>query len=209
MTICERSRFADAQIDMAHGAGGKASRRLIEGLIVPLARRARAARPTPRICSVGDARLAITTDSFVVRPLRFPGGSIGDLAVNGTVNDLAVGGARAAGAGLQPHRRSGDADGDASMPRCRRSATAARRAGVPIVGGDTKVVEHGKADGLYITTTGIGRVDRACGAVGVGGAAGRSRAASRATSAITASPSCSRAATSIWTPRCSPTRARC
>ena len=93
-------RFRDPQIEMAHGAGGKASRRLVEGLFAPLLFE-------PSTEPLGDAahvevngtRVAITTDSFVVKPLRFPGGSIGELAVNGTVNDLAVSGARAAGAG--------------------------------------------------------------------------------------------------------------
>src|ERR687884_2127547 len=88
-------RFRDPQIEMAHGAGGKASRRLIEGLFVPLL-------AGPLLEPLGDAafldldgaRLALTADRFVVRPLRFPGGSIGELAVNGTVNDLAVSGAR-------------------------------------------------------------------------------------------------------------------
>src|ERR1700729_272029 len=87
----------EPQIEMAHGAGGKASRRLVEGLFAPLLFGADAAEP------LGDAahldfngtRIGITTDSFVVRPLRFPGGSIGELAINGTVNDLAVSGARA------------------------------------------------------------------------------------------------------------------
>src|SRR5919198_3723325 len=84
--------FADALIEMAHGAGGKASRRLVEALIAPLVG---APGPlTDAAClRIADAHLAITTDSFVVRPLRFPGGSIGELAVNGTVNDLAVAGA--------------------------------------------------------------------------------------------------------------------
>jgi hydrogenase expression/formation protein HypE len=108
--------------------------------------------------AVGGARLAFTTDSFVVRPLRFPGGSIGDLAVNGTVNDLAVSGAvpLALVCGLIV---------EAGMPtrvlqtEIEAMAAAAACAGVRFVGGDTKVVEHGKADGLYITTTGIGRVD--------------------------------------------------
>jgi len=87
--------FRDSRIEMAHGAGGKASRRLVEGLLVPLL-------GGPLLENLGDAatvefggeRLALTVDSFVVRPLRFPGGSIGDLAVNGTLNDLAVSGAR-------------------------------------------------------------------------------------------------------------------
>src|SRR5262249_37380484 len=91
-----RIRFRDTQIEMAHGAGGKASRRLIDGLIAPLL-----IGPTPgplghaAHINITGAPLAITADSFVVRPLRFPGGSIGELAVNGTVNDLAVGGAQA------------------------------------------------------------------------------------------------------------------
>ena len=89
-------RFREPQIEMAHGAGGIASRRLIEGLFVPLL-------STGPVQPLGDAahltlngaQVAITTDSFVVKPLRFPGGSIGELAVNGTVNDLAVSGAKA------------------------------------------------------------------------------------------------------------------
>src|SRR5262245_52244747 len=87
--------FADQQIDMAHGAGGKASRRLVEGLILPRLNGPAGLWPlNDAAClTVGDAALAVTTDSFVVRPLRFPGGSIGELAVNGTVNDLAVSGA--------------------------------------------------------------------------------------------------------------------
>src|SRR5512133_788142 len=90
-------RFREPQIEMAHGAGGKASRRLVEGLFVPLLYDP----AQPAADRLGDAArvlvdgvdLALTTDSFVVTPLRFPGGSIGELAVNGTVNDLAVSGA--------------------------------------------------------------------------------------------------------------------
>jgi hydrogenase expression/formation protein HypE len=157
-TVLSRPRpFVDTHIDMAHGAGGKASRRLVEGLIAPLLGACGPLNDAAYV-DVGTARLAITTDSFVVRPLRFPGGSIGDLAVNGTVNDLAAGGAipvalvcsliLEAGMPVDVLRAEMTAVGD-----------AARRAGIAIVGGDTKVVEHGKADGLYITTTGIGRVD--------------------------------------------------
>src|SRR5215467_4023172 len=95
-TASPRLRFRDTQIEMAHGAGGKASRRLVEGLIAPLLL-------GPTTGPLGDAahvaangtRIAITADSFVVKPLSFPGGSIGELAVNGTVNDLAVSGAKA------------------------------------------------------------------------------------------------------------------
>jgi len=150
-------RFKDPHIEMAHGAGGKVSRRLVEGLIAPL----QLDRPDATLgdaahVRLGAAPMAITADSFVVRPLRFPGGSIGELAVNGTVNDLAVAGARAEflvttfvlEAGLP------SAVLEAEM---RAMGDAARRAGVRIVGGDTKIVEHGHADQMYITTTGVGR----------------------------------------------------
>src|SRR5215831_11754523 len=94
-TPAPRLRFRDRQIEMAHGAGGKASRRLVEGLIAPLLL---GSTPEPlgdaAHVAVNGASIAITADSFVVKPLRFPGGSIGELAVNGTVNDLAVSGAR-------------------------------------------------------------------------------------------------------------------
>ena len=93
----KRARFRDERITMAHGAGGRSSQSLIEGLLLPRARRTSAGTrwPMPARSTLGDAALAVTTDSFVVRPMRFPGGSIGELAVNGTVNDLAVSGARA------------------------------------------------------------------------------------------------------------------
>jgi hydrogenase expression/formation protein HypE len=149
-------RFREPQIEMAHGAGGKATRRLIDGLIAPLL------LPGAREC-LGDAApvdvdgttLAVTTDGFVVTPLRFPGGSIGELAVNGTVNDLAVSGAT-------PVALVASFVIEAGLPtsvleaEVRAMANAARVAGIAIVGGDTKVVEHGKADQLYITTTGVG-----------------------------------------------------
>jgi hydrogenase expression/formation protein HypE len=152
-------RFRDPQIEMAHGAGGKASRRLIEGLIAPLL-------GGPLLGPLNDAavleldgtRLALTADSFVVRPLRFPGGSIGDLAVNGTVNDLAVSAARPV-ALLATLVLEAGLSAESLEIEVRALAAAARRAGVPIVGGDTKVVEHGKADGMYITTAGIGVLD--------------------------------------------------
>src|SRR5262245_49818641 len=152
--------FTDAYIDMAHGAGGKASRRLVEGLIVPATVSDVALPPlNDAACvNVDGARLAVTTDSFVVRPLRFPGGSIGDLAVNGTVNDLAVSGAVPIALVCSLIVEAGTAS-DILRAEMHAMGVAARRAMVPIVGGDTKVVEHGKADGLYITTTGIGRVD--------------------------------------------------
>lgn len=151
-----RVRFRDPQIEMSHGAGGKASRRLVEGLFAPLLFGS-SAEPLGDAAhlNVNGARIAITTDAFVVKPLSFPGGSIGELAVNGTVNDLAVSGARAEvlvctyvlEAGLPSNILEAEV---------RAMANAACKAGVRITGGDTKVVEHGKAERMYITTTGIG-----------------------------------------------------
>jgi len=110
------------------------------------------------VLDVGAARIAITTDSFVVTPIRFPGGSIGELAVNGTVNDLAVSGARpiAITAGFILEE---GVTADVVRAEAAAMAAAAAAAGVQVVAGDTKVVERGKADGMYITTTGIGVVD--------------------------------------------------
>ncbi len=151
-----RVRFRDPQIEMAHGAGGKASRRLVEGLFAPLLFGTNAEPLTDAArLSIGGAQIAVTTDSFVVSPLCFPGGSIGELAVNGSVNDLAVAGSRPLAlvvtfvieAGLPTNVLEAEV---------RAMADAARRAQVRIVGGDTKVVEHGKADRIYVTTTGIG-----------------------------------------------------
>jgi hydrogenase expression/formation protein HypE len=152
--------FTDVQIEMAHGAGGKASRRLIERLILPAIMPEAAALPLDDAAclTIDGARLAVTTDSFVVRPLRFPGGSIGELAVNGTVNDLAVGGAIPVALLCSLIVEAGTPAGVLEA-ELQAIGGAAARAGVKIVGGDTKVVEHGKADGLYVTTTGIGRID--------------------------------------------------
>jgi len=153
-----RMRFKDTQIEMSHGAGGKASRRLVEGLIAPiLLDSSHPVLGDAALFAFGDATLAITTDSFVVRPLRFPGGSIGELAVNGTVNDLAVSGARAEILVVSFVLEAG-LPTEVLEAEVRAMADAARRAGVRIAGGDTKVVEHGHADQMYITTTGIGRV---------------------------------------------------
>lgn len=130
---------------------------MIEGLFAPLLF-GTSAEPLGDAAhlEINGAKVAITTDSFVVKPLQFPGGSIGELAVNGTVNDLAVSGAQAETlvctyvleAGLRA---------EVLEAQIRAMAVAARKAGVRIAGGDTKVVEHGKADGMYISTTGIGR----------------------------------------------------
>ena len=184
----KRAKFRDERINMAHGAGGKATQGLIEGLLAPafasatLDELADAATIT-----VDDVDLAITTDSYVVKPLRFPGGSIGELAVNGTVNDLAVSGARPLALSLSLILEEGLA-AEALKAEVEAIARAAREAGVEIVTGDTKVVERGHADGMYVCTTGIGRRDPR---------------------ASTARRSCSPAASSISTLRSSPTPARC
>src|SRR5262245_9841205 len=160
LTAPRATTFRDVQIDMAHGAGGKASRRLVETLIVPhlMATAGDGPLNDAAYLTVDGSQLALTTDSFVVRPLRFPGGSIGDLAVNGTVNDLAVGGAVPLALLCSLIVEAGTPT-EVLKAEVEAMGAAAARAGVRIVGGDTKVVEHGKADGLYITTTGIGRVD--------------------------------------------------
>ncbi len=153
------ARFSDPEITMAHGAGGKASQTLIEGLLVP-------ALDSPSLRALGDAgacavdgrALALTTDSFVVRPIRFPGGCIGELAVNGTVNDLAVSGARPLALTLSLVLEEG-LDAAELRGQVEAIAAAARRAGVEVVAGDTKVVERGHADAMYICTTGLGAVD--------------------------------------------------
>ena len=154
-----RPRVREDRITMSHGAGGKATQTLIEAIFLNAFRNPSlepledAARLT-----VGGARVAMTTDSYVVSPLFFPGGDIGDLAVNGTVNDLATSGGvplfLSAGFILEegfPVEALGRIVG--SM------RAAADAAGVQIVTGDTKVVERGKADGCYINTTGVGVIE--------------------------------------------------
>ncbi len=158
----KRARFRDKQITLAHGAGGKATQTLIEGLLVP-AFAPDGAGSLPAMADAGavnisGTRLAITTDSFVVKPLRFPGGSIGELAVNGTVNDLAMAGARAVALTVSMILEEG-LDSDVLRAEVQAIASAAVQAGVEIVGGDTKVVERGAADGMYLCTTGVGEID--------------------------------------------------
>jgi hydrogenase expression/formation protein HypE len=155
-------KYAGKRISLAHGAGGRAMRELITDLIAPtfdngwLAPLEDQARfPYEQIPP--GAQIAFTTDSYVVSPLAFPGGDIGTLAVCGTVNDLAVGGAtpRWLSCGLILEEGlpiDTLAQVLASMARC------ARDAGVAIVTGDTKVVERGAADGLFINTAGIGTI---------------------------------------------------
>jgi hydrogenase expression/formation protein HypE len=162
----KRARFRDKQVTLAHGAGGKATQTLIEGLLVPAFTAGADAENPGTLSAMGDAgavqvdgtHLAMTSDSFVVKPLRFPGGSIGELAVNGTVNDLAMAGARPLALTVSMILEEG-LDADVLRQEVEAIASAARAAGVEIVGGDTKVVERGAADGMYLCTTGVGAVD--------------------------------------------------
>ncbi|HET8951320.1 MAG TPA: hydrogenase expression/formation protein HypE [Solirubrobacteraceae bacterium] len=155
-------KLMDEHITLSHGAGGKSSHTLIETLFLrelgnpllePLADHA-------LLPATDGARLAFTTDASVIAPLFFPGGDIGELAVNGSVNDLAM-------AGATPRYLSASFILEEGLPiealtRVVRSmASAARAAGVVVATGDTKVVERGKADGLYISVAGIGTVDHA------------------------------------------------
>jgi hydrogenase expression/formation protein HypE len=154
-----RPRLRDALVTLAHGAGGKASAALVDAVFVEAFR-------NPHLESLGDGavialpgghRLAMSTDSFVVQPLRFPGGSIGHLAVHGTLNDLAM-------AGAVPSWLTAAFVLEEGFPidELRQivddMADAARTAGVQIVTGDTKVVPRGAADGMFITTAGAGIV---------------------------------------------------
>ena len=153
-------KFTAPRIDMSHGAGGKATHKLIEGLLLPtLENPALAPLADAAILPFGDAHIALTTDSFVVRPLVFPGGSIGELAVNGTVNDLAVSGATPMGLSAALIIEEG-LETEVLTHEIEAMARSAERAGVSIATGDTKVVERGKGDGLYIITTGVGVADQ-------------------------------------------------
>ncbi len=153
-----------ATVQMAHGGGGRLMQRLIEGMFLPAFRPAVAddspLRQPPHDSAVLEAdgvRLAFTTDTFVVSPLFFPGGDIGKLAVYGTVNDLAM-------AGAQPRWLSAGfiLEEGFSMKTLRRVVDSMREAaaevGVQIVTGDTKVVDRGKGDGIFINTAGVGLV---------------------------------------------------
>lgn len=146
------------QIVLGHGSGGKLSADLVEHLFVPAFQNDTLAALTDgAILSINRERLAFSTDSYVVRPLFFPGGSIADLAINGTVNDLAMMGAQALFLSVGMIIEEG-------LPIAtlgtlvERMAHAARTAGVQIVTGDTKVVDKGHGDGLYINTSGLGLI---------------------------------------------------
>jgi len=155
-----RPRVREERITMSHGSGGKATQTLIEAVFLEAFRNP-LLEPLEDAAElrVGGARLALTTDSYVVSPLFFPGGDIGDLAVNGTVNDLSVAGATpmylSAGFILEEGFPVADLTRIAASMR-----DAAAAAGVCIVTGDTKVVQRGKADGCYINTAGVGLIDR-------------------------------------------------
>lgn len=150
--------MADERISLGHGAGGRLTSDLIRDVF-------RAAYSNALLDAQGDSallprvdgRLAFTTDGFVVKPIFFPGGDIGGIAVNGTVNDLAVAGALPRWLSASFVIEEGFAVADL---RCVAAsmAEAADRAGVAIVTGDTKVVERGHGDGVYVTTAGIGRL---------------------------------------------------
>lgn len=157
---CPLPIFEHKNIVLGHGSGGKLSAELIEKIFLPaFANPILDKLDDQAVFEVGGARLAFTTDSFVVTPIFFPGGDIGRLAVNGTVNDLAMSGARPLylaaafileeGLPADDLRRIVDAMGE-----------AAREAGVQLVTGDTKVVNRGKGDQIFITTTGIGVIER-------------------------------------------------
>lgn len=143
-------------IVMGHGGGGKLGNELVEHLFLPAFRNpALENLGDAAVLDLGGARLAMSTDSFVVQPMFFPGGSIGELAVNGTVNDLAVSGA-------EPKFLSASFILEEGLPLAQLAAIvdamakAAATAGVKIVTGDTKVVERGHGDGCYINTSGVG-----------------------------------------------------
>ena len=155
---CPAPLAAKDTILLGHGSGGKLSAELIRDIFLPAFQNPVLARLDDQaIVNVNGQRLAITTDSFVVKPLFFPGGDIGSLAVHGTVNDLAMGGATPLFLSAAFIIEEGF-----SMDELRRVVNslrqAAAEAGVQVVTGDTKVVEKGKGDGLFINTTGIGLV---------------------------------------------------
>jgi len=155
---CPVPLLAGEKILLGHGSGGRLTAELIRDIFLPAFRNPALERLDDQaVVNINGLRLALTTDSFVVKPLFFPGGDIGSLAVHGTVNDLAMGGA-------QPLYMSAAfiLEEGRSMETLRRIVDslqrAAAEAGIEVITGDTKVVEKGKGDGLFINTTGIGVV---------------------------------------------------
>jgi len=156
---CPVPRVADDRIVLAHGGGGRLTHQLIEKIFMPaFSNTMLEERHDGAVVSINGARLAFSTDSFVVRPLIFPGGNIGDLAVNGTVNDLAMCGARplylSAGFILEEGLEM-----ETLRTVVLSMQRAAASAGVKLVTGDTKVVDKGKGDGIFINTSGIGVIE--------------------------------------------------
>jgi hydrogenase expression/formation protein HypE len=156
--VCPTPIATHDRVQLGHGSGGKMSAALLKERFLPhFANDVLAQLGDAAVVDVNGQRLAISTDTFVVNPLEFPGGNIGSLAVHGTVNDLAMMGARplclSAGFVLEEGLPF-----DVLDRVVRAMGQAARAAGVPLVTGDTKVVERGKADGVFINTTGIGVV---------------------------------------------------
>lgn len=155
--VCPLPLRETSRIVLGHGGGGVLSEELIENLFLPAFGSAGVPARDSALLSVGAGRIAVSTDSYVVQPLFFPGGNIGDLAVNGTINDLACSGAQpvalTAGFILEEGLEL-DVIGAVAQTMGR----AAARAGAPIVAGDTKVVERGSADRLFINTSGVGVV---------------------------------------------------
>jgi hydrogenase expression/formation protein HypE len=153
---CPLPLSAIERILLAHGGGGRLTNQLIEDIFLPaFANPALQARHDGAQLAISGSRLAMTTDTYVVQPLVFPGGTIGDLAVNGTVNDLAMCGARpiALSAGFVLEEGLAIEMLRHVVTSMRDAALAAK---VPIVTGDTKVVDKGKGDGIFINTTGVG-----------------------------------------------------
>ena len=150
--------FKHGRVDMTHGSGGRAMAQLIDELFLHAFDNEwlRARNDSARF-SVPAGRMVIATDSHVVSPLFFPGGDIGCLSVHGTINDVAMSGARPLYLAATFVLEEGFPLAD--LKRIVSSmAAASRAAGVPVVTGDTKVVEQGKGDGVFITTTGVGIV---------------------------------------------------
>ena len=144
-------------VQMAHGGGGRLMKELIEGLFLPVLGADPAGLHDSAAVEVGGVRLAFTTDGFVVHPRVFPGGDLGELAVYGTVNDLAMAGARPVALSTAFILEEGLPFAEL-LPLVASMKAAADRCGVRLVTGDTKVVDRGKADGVFITTTGIGLI---------------------------------------------------
>lgn len=156
---CPATTTASTKILLGHGSGGKLSAQLIDGLFLPTFGRPSEIPHDSAMLPLGGQQLAFTTDSYVVNPLFFPGGNIGDLAVNGTVNDLAMCGAKPLWLSCGFILEEGlEIEKLKSIVESMKNA--ADKADVQIVTGDTKVVERGKGDGLYINTSGVGVFER-------------------------------------------------